>query len=126
MFDKCIFSRASSLEEIAEKYPSDKSKYIQENGVTYRARDLLRHYEFFLSHLRYEKFTFVELGCFQGNSLRLWREYFQKAHIIGVDINPEYIIKEDRIECIKANVIEEDLTAPLLKYSEKYGKIYCK
>ncbi len=81
--------------------------------------------DFFLSHLRNEKFTFVELGCYQGNSLRLWKEYFQNSHIIGVDINPEYIIKEDRIECIKANVVEEDITSLLLEYSEKYGKIYC-
>ena len=35
-----------------------------------------------------KEFTFVEVGIFNGGSLRIWRDYFgDKARIIGIDIN---------------------------------------
>ena len=32
--------------------------------------------------------TFVEVGILNGGSLFMWREYFQNARIIGIDLNP--------------------------------------
>src|SRR5690349_238611 len=51
------------------------------------------HYEFHLSHLRDESFTLLEIGIggYQskragGASLRMWKEYFRHAQILGLDI----------------------------------------
>jgi Methyltransferase domain len=46
-------------------------------------------YERFFAPLRGEPINFLELGVRDGKSLRIWREYFEKANIIGVDINPQ-------------------------------------
>lgn len=32
-----------------------------------------------------KKITLLELGVYKGGSLRLWRDYFQKATIVGID-----------------------------------------
>lgn len=45
-------------------------------------------YEKYLGELRDKEFTMLEIGVAAGNSLRMWREYFTKAHIYGIDINP--------------------------------------
>jgi len=47
----------------------------------------LRSYARMLSHLRFEAFNFLEIGALGGSSLRLWRNFFPKATIIGLDIN---------------------------------------
>ncbi len=39
--------------------------------------------------LRNEVKKFVEVGIYDGESIRLWRDYFINAEIYGLDINPE-------------------------------------
>lgn len=47
----------------------------------------LRHYECALRHLRDKPITLLEIGVAAGSSLRMWATYFQRATIIGVDVN---------------------------------------
>lgn len=49
--------------------------------------DYLRHYERALNHLRDEPITLLEIGVAGGSSLRMWAEYFQRATVVGVDVN---------------------------------------
>jgi tetratricopeptide (TPR) repeat protein len=48
----------------------------------------LEPYENFLQPFRDREFCLLELGVYQGASLRTWRAYFPKANIVGIDINP--------------------------------------
>ena len=52
------------------------------------ANDYLRHYERIFAPWQQRKFALLEIGIAQGGSLGLWRDYFPKATIVGVDINP--------------------------------------
>lgn len=45
----------------------------------------------------------LEIGVNKGCSLRMWREYFPNAHVIGLDIETECLFHEERIECFKAD-----------------------
>jgi demethylmacrocin O-methyltransferase len=63
------------------------------------------HYEERLKHLRDKTFTLLELGiggftkeASGGNSLRMWRDYFPKATILGLDIIDKSHVAGDRIE----------------------------
>jgi hypothetical protein len=47
----------------------------------------LQSYAHALAHLRDREFSFLEIGIAGGSSLRLWRNYFPRATIVGVDIN---------------------------------------
>ena len=91
------FSRFVQLNEIGLQNGTDKSE---------RVHNYLNKYEFFLHPLKDEAFTLLELGVFDGESLRMWRDYFTSARIIGVDIDErcrQY--EEERI-----HVMIEDLS----------------
>ena len=69
-----------TLNEIGLEHKTDKST------MTHCYLDI---YESYLGKWRDKEFTLLEIGVAAGNSLRMWREYFTKAHIYGIDINPD-------------------------------------
>ncbi len=61
----------------------------------------LQWYERFLAPLRDEPVTILEIGVFGGESLRMWRDYFQRGRIVGMDIDPACAQHAgDRIEIV--------------------------
>lgn len=69
--------------EIYKHYKN--SKYLSIKHASY-----FQVYEELLSKYRNKKFTFVEIGVFNGGSLFMWRNYFgPEARIIGIDFNPD-------------------------------------
>jgi hypothetical protein len=68
------------LTEIAKNHKTDKG----EEGHIYT--DV---YDDYLLPRRNEAMNFFEIGIFDGESMRMWREYLPNANIIGLDINPE-------------------------------------
>jgi hypothetical protein len=52
-------------------------------------QDYIPIYDRYLSPLRDKSINLLEIGVQLGISLRLWEEYFPKANIIGLDINPK-------------------------------------
>ncbi|MGZ6734654.1 MAG: class I SAM-dependent methyltransferase, partial [Nocardioides sp.] len=67
-----------SLNEIGLSTGTDKASTMH---------DYLGVYERNLSHLRDRDFLLIEIGVHQGASLKMWKEFFSRARIIGVDIN---------------------------------------
>jgi hypothetical protein len=49
-------------------------------------RDCLRHWERLLVSWREEPFDLLEIGVDSGASLRLWREWFPRARLVGLDV----------------------------------------
>lgn len=45
-------------------------------------------YEKYLGDWRSRRFGLLEIGVYKGASLRMWRAYFRRARIVGLDINP--------------------------------------
>ncbi len=108
------------LDNLGLKYNTDKaSKYKRRDNIV-PGHDYLRHYEIFLSTLRDEKFTLVELGCYTGASLKMWKEYFPQAHIIGVDLNEKLSsLEQDRISFICSDAVADTLPAKIAEYNEE-------
>lgn len=83
--DHAPLDREAQLEknEIYKHYKN--SKYFSQKHASY-----FQVYEELLSKYRNRKFTFVEVGIFDGGSLFMWRSFFgPEARIIGIDLNPE-------------------------------------
>ena len=104
----------SLLNEIALKYGTDKS------SKTHNYCDI---YEFFFNPLIDKNITLVEIGVLYGNSINMWREYFKKAKLIGLDIDKTC----KRFEKIENNLFieigrQEDINF-LKSVIEKYGPI---
>ncbi len=66
------------LDSIGLKYKTDKASNVH---------DFLRLYHRRLAHLRDSTFVMVEIGVYQGGSVKTWSEYFPRATIVGLDVN---------------------------------------
>lgn len=64
------------LDDLALKYGTDKSS---------AGHNYCSYYERHLDSFRYEPVTLLEIGIWEGDSLRMWREWMPIATILGVD-----------------------------------------
>ncbi|WP_018156590.1 CmcI family methyltransferase [Demetria terragena] len=100
-------SSPSSLTELAVKHKTDKwSTRHRYTG----------HYERHLGYLRNEQFTLLEIGIGGyardgqgGASLRMWKEFFPNARIIGLDIEDKSFAREDRIETVVGSQDDQEV-----------------
>ena len=107
------------LDKLGQKYNTDKASQYTRRGNLTKGHDYLRHYELFLSTLLDEPFTLIELGCYTGASLKMWKEYYAKAHIIGVDLDEKLArLEEERISCVCSDAVADDLPQKLSKFNE--------
>lgn len=79
-----------TLDELAVKYGTDKGP----NDHIYTPK-----YSLYLEQYREEEFNLLEIGVCDGASIRMWKEYFPKANIVAIDIDPRCKeFEEDRID----------------------------
>lgn len=71
------------------------------------------HYERFLEHLREESFTLLEIGIGGyahsgegGASLRMWRDFFPRAQIVGLDIEDKSFVAGDRVHVYQGSQVD--------------------
>ena len=96
-----FFSTYKVLNRLGEKNNTDKCS-VQHN--------YLDKYEFFFKELKNEPIHLLELGVFNGSSLRTWADYFTKAHIYGVDIEEACkCYTYDRCQVILQDLGDEEL-----------------
>jgi hypothetical protein len=86
---------------------------------TFQGESYLDVYDRIFAPLRLEHINLLELGVWQGKSLRMWRKYFVNANIHGVDINPD-ILNYDFTGCT-AHLISQDDMDLLHHISKFYG-----
>ena len=70
----------STLDRLAKAYGTDKSSDNHNYCVKY---------EKYIPFKRYDKINILEIGVLDGKSLLTWKEYFYRAQILGIDINPD-------------------------------------
>ena len=93
------FAEFIDLSGIGDRCATDKSSYDH---------NYLEKYEFFLQKFKDMPFNLLELGIFHGDSLRMWKEYFSKAEITGVDIEERCSqYSSDRINIIIADLSDD-------------------
>ena len=94
-----FFREQGQLDEIGVRCHTDKCSYDH---------NYLNKYEFFLRHWQQDSFNLLELGVYMGSSERMWKEYFPKAQIYGVDIDRECLVyEEDRIHILEADLSKQ-------------------
>lgn len=81
-----------TLTELAIKYDLDK-------GL--RHHNYTSVYDKIFLEKRLEVKNVLEIGIANGNSLRMWRDYFPNAQIYGIDNEASTIFQEDRITCFE-------------------------
>lgn len=77
-----------------EKYDTDKLKHFH----------YLSNYDRLLRRRRKERLRILEMGVHSGGSLRMWRDVFPRATIIGLDLNGNPFQRpEERIEVYRGD-----------------------
>ena len=92
-----------SLNEIYSKYQSPEGHGDKGTAHTY-----INEYEKLLDGYR-ENSTVLEIGICQGESLKMWEEYFINSNVYGIDITDQYI--KDLIAENKYNIIIGDASS---------------
>lgn len=108
-----------TLTELAQKYKTDK---IYEDHSHF-GKNFMNIYEKYFESIRLEPIHFLEIGVFNGASLRCWREYFPNAIIHGVDIMPSCKQYESPSENIFVHILDcsdEESLANFSKLFENY------
>ena len=94
-----------TLDALAIAFGTDKSS---------RVHHFTKHYEVYFELLRELPLKILEIGVQSGASLRMWKQYFPKAQIVGIDYYDVDVMEEDRIKVIRGEqkdpkVLEEVL-----------------
>ena len=74
------FKRYQELDSIGIETGTDKNSL---------KHNYLSKYEMFLKPFKEKKICLLELGVFNGESLKMWKEYFDHSEVVGVDIADE-------------------------------------
>ena len=108
------------INDMGVKYGTDKASVQLLKDKIIFGHDYLRHYEKIFSPIRNEKIKICEYGCGKGYSLKLWKEYFKKGNVVGVDVNEcASNYSESRIDVIIGNATDIDVQRKLKNtYSE--------
>lgn len=95
----------NNLDKLAQLFATDKF------GTHFYTQHYQRHFR----HLKNEKVKLLELGIggwnnprAGGNSLRMWKAYFPKADIYGIDIQDKSFHNEKRIKTFQGSQAEEE------------------
>jgi hypothetical protein len=95
----------SDLRKLALAYSTDKW------GSHFYAEAYMRHF----SPLRRRKLKILEIGIggyedplLGGNSLRMWRTYFPRAHVYGIDIHDKSVHDERRITTFRGSQTDDE------------------
>lgn len=109
--------KGDGLLDIIQYYNTDKHS-------THKYFELI--YDKLFRPLKDECKVFMEIGVYDGESIRLWRDYFINAQIIGIENNLQYSLNQlgdtslDRMIFIDANQSSEE---DLIKISQQYPLI---
>ena len=94
-----------SLENLASEYRTDQ----------WCKRRYAPHYERHFRQLRRTSFTLLEIGVggdrgsTGGASLRMWKQFFPKAQIVGLDLYDTSLVNEKRIITYQGSQTDADL-----------------
>jgi hypothetical protein len=99
------------LDDLAIKHKSDKSSYYHNYAVKY---------DKILSANKESILSVLEIGVAQGQSIKMWTDYFPKAIIHGADISAPSKICEEYSNRVKFHLLDQRNEAQL-KNMEQYS-----
>lgn len=83
------------------------------------------HYERHFRRFKNDTFTLFEIGIggysrenLGGASLRMWKAFFPKAHIVGLDIEDKSFVEEPRIAAFRGSQTNEPLLRTIIGEAE--------
>ena len=114
----------SYLTQLCDEYGTDKGGSIQNGGnFTWPVHAYTDYYDRMFKQCRHRVTAVLECGIGidhpgrasddeitgkPGASLRVWRDYFPNAIVIGLDINPDVLFEEERIKTYQVDQTDSE------------------
>ena len=107
-----VMSPKNELDALSEKYGTDKGGRVRNSAFDWEPHNYSQLYTLLYDHRRNKVQDVFECGigsknlsvygnmgarANEGASLKVWRDYFPNAKIIGVDIDEKCLFSDDRI-----------------------------
>ena len=103
------------LTKLANYYQTDKgNSHKYGHCYTY-------FYDLILNPKRNEPLKFVEIGVSQGSSIKMWRDYFSKAKLYGLDIEESSLHKIKNLDNVVGLNVNQENRKELLGFAEEHG-----
>ena len=80
--------------------------------------DYLRHYQHHFAQFREAPINLIEIGIAGGSSLRMWRSWFTRATIVGVDVDPD--CRRHAMDRVQVEIGSQDDPGFLANLVQKY------
>jgi hypothetical protein len=98
--------RAKSLTDLAQEFGTDK----------WGRHFYTPHYESHIKHLRWRRFTLLEIGIGGydranegGRSLQMWKHFFPRAQVVGLDIEDKAFVEAPRIRAYQGSQTDPEV-----------------
>ena len=98
-------NKNSELSALAKKFGTDKATDNRTNRFNY-----LHVYDLYFDRFKDEEINILEIGVRKGKSLSVWKKYFPKARIFGIDIDPNCLDYQDERVSIVIGPQEDNST----------------
>jgi hypothetical protein len=95
-----------SFDEIFVDYDTDKVSHHTYGSV---------YDELFPEDARRKVKTILEIGIYRGGSMYGWRDFFPEADIVGLDVNPDYMISDSFIHTFVADCNDPTAIVPIAR-----------
>jgi hypothetical protein len=102
-----------TLDKIAKYYGTDKSSEIH---------NYCEKYEKYFPFNRLEPIQILEIGIYDGGSIRTWKEYYPNSTVIGIDIEEKCSIHADQRKGIYTEIGSQNDEIFLKNVCNKWGK----
>mgnify|MGYP003632097010 CR=1 FL=1 len=103
------------LDELGKMYGTDK--VLSENGYT-------EHYAKVFDPIRHLPLKVLEIGVYNGASIRMWEAYFPRSKVYGVDngrICSPKVMESLRNERVVTEYVDQSNRDDLINFLEKHG-----
>lgn len=91
-----------------EQLRSLADRYYPPGDAARKGDRLLRVYGRLLAEFRDQPIALLELGIYRGASLRIWREYFPRAIIVGIDIEPIQLPDLPNVRIVQGDQVDPE------------------
>ena len=108
----------NELQLLGIKHGTDKSRH------SYASKTYLDVYYPYFENFKDKNINFLEIGVKDGCSHRLWKEFFKKSIVYGIDIDPrckQY--EEDRIQIFNGSQGDPNLVHDIVSDGKKFDII---
>ncbi|HEY0343699.1 MAG TPA: class I SAM-dependent methyltransferase [Solirubrobacteraceae bacterium] len=108
---------------IAARAPTELCR-IAARHDTDKGVDFTSVYHSLLSHVREAPLRLLEIGLYNGGSLRMWRDYLPNATLYGIDVDPRTLAYEQEIPGTKVRMVDQADARALRAFVDELGGSY--